>query len=369
MRRIFQRAWTAIERFGGAVRRVLTPSDQAWRAASWAMLALWAAIPISFVLLEVVPRFTFERFVGQLTLFVALALVSLGVLLIVRLLSLLQPRYRFALLLAMGPVALFLLVVWQAKGMVLGGLMTLAGFSLTAGSIAALVRPGPVRRRRYGAIVFLLGGAALLATLAFGLSAPPKDPNPTLAHYRLAGMTLDLPDPGKPGPYRVHEFTYGSGTDRYRPEYAARASWRSRPVDGSRLDEVWKGPAGALRSLYWGFGPKTFPVQGRVWAPEGRGPFPLVLIVHGNHDMERFSDPGYAYLGELLASQGFILVSVDENFLNSSLADYVNPLKPRTGDENDARGWMLLEHLVQWRGWNADPANPLYGRVDFDRSG
>ena len=48
------------------------------------------------------------------------------------------------------------------------------------------------------------------------------------------------------------------------------------------------------------------------------GLFPLVLIVHGNHLMNDYSDPGYEYLGKLLASKGYIFVSVDENFLNAA---------------------------------------------------
>jgi hypothetical protein len=50
--------------------------------------------------------------------------------------------------------------------------------------------------------------------------------------------------------------------------------------------------------------------------------------------MKDFSDPGYAYLGELFASRGFIAVSVDENFLNGDIRS-----------ENDARAYVLLEHL------------------------
>jgi hypothetical protein len=184
-----------------------------------------------------------------------------------------------------------------------------------------------------------------------------------------------MPDPGKTGPYRVVTFTYGSGKDRYRPEFGAEARFLTRSVDGSKLDERWTGPGGWARGLYWGFGSKAFPVQGRVWAPDTsgagapKGPFPLVLIVHGNHQMEAFSDPGYAYLGRLLASQGFILVSVDENFLNSSLADEINPFATRNGQENVARGWMLLEHLAQWRAWTADPHHPLFGMADMNHIG
>ena len=44
----------------------------------------------------------------------------------------------------------------------------------------------------------------------------------------------------------------------------------------------------------------------------------MILTVHGNHGMEHHSDPGYAYLGEHLSSRGFVMVSVDENFINGT---------------------------------------------------
>ena len=43
--------------------------------------------------------------------------------------------------------------------------------------------------------------------------------------------------------------------------------------------------------------------------PGASGPWhvrTLTLMVHGNHDIKDFSDPGYAYLGELFASRGTI---------------------------------------------------------------
>ena len=76
--------------------------------------------------------------------------------------------------------------------------------------------------------------------------------------------------------------------------------------------------------------------------------------------MQEFSDPGYDYLGELLASRGFILVSVDANFLNSDGA------QGRPEDENDARGWLMLEHLRFWEKWNETPGNPFYQKVDMN---
>ncbi|MNW52207.1 Alpha/beta hydrolase family protein [compost metagenome] len=97
--------------------------------------------------------------------------------------------------------------------------------------------------------------------------------------------------------------------------------------------------------------------------PEGNGSFPLVLIVHGNHLMEDYSDDGYAYLGQLLASRGFIAVSVDENFLNYSVW---------TGIPNNdikTRAWILLKHLQQIDSFAEDPSTPFYQKVDFSQIG
>jgi hypothetical protein len=120
-----------------------------------------------------------------------------------------------------------------------------------------------------------------------------------------------------------------------------------------------------MRTRYWGFNDKALPLNARVWYPEGKGPFPLVLIVHGNHSDREFSDPGYEYLGRLMASRGFIFVSVDENFLNDAWYDVFDHLKT----ENDCRAWLLLKHLELWRAWNEDPEKPFYGKVDMDNIG
>ncbi|HEV2194176.1 MAG TPA: hypothetical protein VGR55_01240 [Candidatus Acidoferrum sp.] len=78
--------------------------------------------------------------------------------------------------------------------------------------------------------------------------------------------------------------------------------------------------------------------------------------------MADFSDPGYEYLGELLASRGFILASIDENFLNGGLF-HDPPLKPGSA----VRGWLLLEHLKLWKEWNQAAGNPFQGKVDLSR--
>jgi dienelactone hydrolase len=167
-------------------------------------------------------------------------------------------------------------------------------------------------------------------------------------------------DPSQPGPYKVLSLTYGSGTDRQRPEFGRDADLKTPSVDATPFVEGNEGWRVGVRDWFWGFDFKKFPRNGRVWYPEGPGPFPLVLVVHGNHNMVDFSDPGYAWIAELLASRGFITVSVDENFFNGS---WVGGLEK----ENDGRGWMLLKHLEVWRHWNRTPGNPFHRKVAMDR--
>jgi hypothetical protein len=132
-------------------------------------------------------------------------------------------------------------------------------------------------------------------------------------------------------------------------------------VDATPAYEGYQGIAGGFYKWVFGSDFKHLPLNGLVWMPEGEGPFPIALIVHGNHKATEYSDPGYAYLGEHFASRGFITVSVDENFLNG------HALWDGSGNEMPIRAWLLLKHLQVWRGWNAEPGNPFYGKVDLDR--
>lgn len=197
-------------------------------------------------------------------------------------------------------------------------------------------------------LVAIVVGAALTGCAA-SLNLTPSDHEAV-----LASQTLDAPHPAREGPYEVERLYYGSGTDKNRPEYRDSVTITTESVDASKLVDL--GGSADERNGYWGFTPEEFPINGRVWYPEGDGPFPVVLIVHGNHDPRDFSDPGYGYLGELMASRGYIFVSVDQNFINGGIRE-----------ENDGRGWLLLKHLEAWRGFNEDEANPFFGKADLDR--
>lgn len=173
---------------------------------------------------------------------------------------------------------------------------------------------------------------------------------------------LTVDNPSTPGEYDVDVLYYGSGKDKHRDIFSNEVDIKTESVDGTAFIDNWKGFGGWYRTLYWGFDYKELPLNARVWYPAQQGKFPLVLVVHGNHGMQDYSDGGYEYLGELLASRGYIVASIDENFLNGSWSDIFGGLE----NENDARAWLLLEHLKVWHNWNNDSSNVFYNKVDIN---
>ena len=147
--------------------------------------------------------------------------------------------------------------------------------------------------------------SSLLSLLALGACMGALELAPDDSEKVLARHLLDVPSPLESGSYEVGALYYGSGTDKNRPEFRDSVAFSTASVDASKL--VSLGGSAKSRNKYWGFKPDSFPLNGRVWYPQGEGPFPLVLVAHGNHSMDDFSDPGYEYLGRHLASRGFIL--------------------------------------------------------------
>lgn len=199
---------------------------------------------------------------------------------------------------------------------------------------------------RLAVIVAGLGLAACTQPLIL----VPSDADRVLAHRSIAAA-----NPGVPGVLTARTLYYGAAGNRRRPEFRDSATYRTGTVDASAFARM-EPPQARSRKKYWGYDNTKFPLNGRVWYPDGAGPFPLVLVVHGNHNMKEYSDPGYQWLGELLASRGFILASIDENFLNGGIRG-----------ENDARGWMLLKHLEVFRALNDSAGKPLHRKIDMTR--
>jgi dienelactone hydrolase len=344
--------------------RSLAPEPRTWHGAAWGLIVvtaiLWLMTCYDFI-------FSGPAHVSHLGSWLAMAALTVATplagLLIRLLLNLLRARDPFFSWTSAACIAmLFLIFMIGGNLSLIVGAVFLLGAILIGGGIAA----SSSVKRTLAITCASIGAMGLIAAGVFLAWNGKRQPDPSNAAANVKVAQLTAADPSQPGPFKVRTLTYGSGIDKHRPEYAAGAAIRTAPVDGSAFVDNWKGRVGWARTRFWGFDAKKMPVQGRVWYPEGDGPFPLVLIVHGNHDMEDYSDPGYAYLGELMASRGFIFTSVDENFLNGSFSDLLG--MPDTGlkEETDGRAWMLLEHVRVWKEWNAAAANPFHGKVDTE---
>lgn len=351
----------------------IKPGNFAWRGAAWGLLLgstifwgvtnllTWKPGMLVWTMLVII-------FLPPVVLLLGAGLVHL----LLEWLSRWHRFYRYAL--AAGFSVFFLTFVlttsFEMAGVVGSGLGILC-FSCIGAAVMVTRKTrwgGLTRWQRviftFGSLLGIIGfvggglwlitpGGKTLETLNTALMAEPEFPIPQLMDPTLAGN------------YSVSTFTYGSGKDLRRPEYGSDVDILSRTVDATPFVQGWEGIPGWILRQYWGFDLESLPLNGRVWMPEGDGPFPLILVVHGNHRQEDFSDPGYDYLGELLASRGMILVSVDQNFLNGTWTSLFNGEENR--NENDARGWLLLEHLRLWKQWNTTERHALYQKVDWEK--
>lgn len=364
MIKFFKRIWKAIVGF----LKKLKPGPIAWKGAN---KAIGATVVIIWIIASLM------MFVTQPQTYFGLLMVLLGLII--------------AFLMGAGAILGKLIIKHMNKGLfwVIPGAFFLMPFAFGIGSLSwkfpvfvivfagalgagifSLTKKTRSQSTLLQKITASIGTLIGLAGLVWGLVwLADTGFKPEVEHINAANKSeyrpdhIQLADPSEPGPYEVEYLTYGSGEDKHRPEFGEDAAIITDSIDGSRLLSGWEGMTGKLRTWYWGFDDESLPINGRVWYPKGEGPFPLALIVHGNHSMFDFSDPGYEYLGELLASQGIIMVSVDENFINSGWTDFIGD---GLNEENDARGWLLLEHLKYWEKWNNTEGGLFGGKVDME---
>lgn len=339
----------------------LKPDRSARRGAYWAafVTVIWAAVTGA---LNIKSGF------GLATDFLfAFLVVALGIPLVALIVALLLTILRRLPRLLSGYfVGAFLAIwlIWRSPyGFWTSALLLIVETAL--GAALATIFSGSLRHasRAKKVVTFAIAALALAANVEiFGFFHTDGVDEALIEVEKETGPLppmLNAANPSEAGPYAVKTLLYGRGDDLRRPEYGSSVALRTRTFDASKFFKDFKGWQAYLRRIYWGFGMDRLPLNGRVWYPGGPGRFPLVLIVHGNHGMSQFSDPGYAYLGKLMASRGFIFVSIDENFLNSGL--YHDPPKQQV-----VRGLLLLEHLKTWHEWNEAQSNPFYRKIDME---
>jgi dienelactone hydrolase len=355
--------WRRLRDWGARQWAAIRPGREARRGAVWGTLAA-AAICVIIGGLYIQTGFGYVFDFAFCILFAAI-LIPLVALLVMLLLSIFRKLPRYATGVIVGSCTV-VMMLWGPPQL---GIFMAILMGLAAGVLGATIATffcgnfgqAALSKKIVVASLFVLALAGNIYFVWLFVHAgsmekliswkPPADSMPA---------KLTAPDPSSTGPFRVLQLFYGVGKDIRRPEYGSSVAIKTRTVDSSDFFKDFDGWKRWSRKKYWGFDVDKLPLNARVWYPEGPGPFPLALIVHGNHNMANFSDPGYAYLGELLASRGIILASIDENFLNSGL--FHDPDKQQA-----VRGWMLLEHLKLWREWNQTESNPFHGKVDMSR--
>lgn len=266
----------------------------------------------------------------------------------------------------LAPNAMIASIVYV--GGLIGGLVGFARGVITTGQTTlrdTVPSPIPSSRARRMVAALAVGASLLLCAAMLAVAAYPGSTGhlvaPDAAFDGSVAVETSLTDPGEPGSFGVRTLSYGSGIDRQRPEFGAAATLITDPVDATQWLPRLENGDDEARTWFWGFDRDALPLDGLVWYPDGAGPFPLVIVVHGNHAMGQPSEPGYAYLGEHLASRGYVVASIDEDFLNGSWAGDWG------GREQLVRAWLVRLHIAVLRDWSADPGNPLSGLVDPTR--
>ncbi len=112
------------------------------------------------------------------------------------------------------------------------------------------------------------------------------------------------------------------------------------------------------RERYLGYDSTEVPLRGRIYYPEEAKNCPVIFIVHGNHNLITDSYLGYGYLGEHLASRGYVVVSVDENACNFYWPEGLS-------GENAGRAYLLLENMRVVQTYNN--SGPLQDKLDYNK--
>ena len=358
MKKIFQKLVSWCKRALLAV----TPGKNALNGAAKVLLFIVILLLLLSAIIDSINTNDAWLFLLYIGYAVLLGLLAIGINWALKMLMNIPKLLRFALM-----VSFFLLTILFRENL---AYMIVAVSSVLGAASFSLFKTKFKNLTLVKKIISLLGFGAAITFVVIGIvgyivDGVEVDPMINAAFTSKKEVVhIPLESPATEGTFQVKTLYYGSGKDKHRKHFGANVDIETDAVNGVAFLDNWDGLSGWWRTKYWGFDSKSLPLNAQVWYPEGDGPFPLVLIVHGNHGMQDYSDTGYEYLGKLLASRGMIAASVDENFLNSSWSD---TFSDGLAKENDARAWILLEHLRQWHEWNASETSLFYQKIDTDK--
>ena len=230
---------------------------------------------------------------------------------------------------------------WTAR-VVLFSALVVAALCLAALSFWSVVGRRVVTPPTVGTLLLSGGLTLLLAVFLFTDGFDDHYIRRYLALAPLDAARESLDASLTAGPHLVETLDYGPGR-QLEAGTVDLTRYMSRDTDDL---------TGSYVDVYLEYDLGHVPLEGRVWYPADGENCPVLFIAHGNHEITTQSYLGYAYLGEYLASHGYVVVSVDQNACNML-----------TG-ENDGRAVLLLEHIGVLLEYSQEAGNPLQGRID-----
>jgi hypothetical protein len=209
-----------------------------------------------------------------------------------------------------------------------------------------------IRQRKFKQIFgYAAGGIALAAMVLYGIFFRTDsfgesrisfylNAAPAVPAEAASGFDRYLEN----GTFEVAELSYGNSDD---------SDIKTEAIDISQLATLEeRGFFEMILALGSDYDFSETPIKGVIYLPTGKTSCPTLVIVHGNHAADEPSYLGYDYLGRYLASNGYVVVSVDESICND------------LGVMNDSRAILLLENIKAILGENNNASSPLYGAID-----
>ena len=151
----------------------------------------------------------------------------------------------------------------------------------------------------------------------------------------------------KDGTNEVEEYSYGPGEDFDIHTETIDVTGYATVEDRSFFDK--------LAEIGSDYDFKETPIAGEIYCPKAQTDCPTLIIVHGAHTSADPSYLGYEYLGRYLASNGYVVISVDENIIND------------LNTTNDIRAIVMLENIKAILKENEDLQSPIYGKIDASK--
>ncbi len=271
-------------------KRIRGGLSKAWRRLlPGALTRKGAAVGILFFLVVFIVAFgmylrpglpgIFDSLAGVLCYAVMIFLIGLGIGIVLKIFAVLPSFVN-----KIGLVSLILLIVFFIKrgwpfpvGLGAGLVFGLAGAFLGSGLASLFSKTFRQTRLTKKLFVFfkVLSPLAFIVLCIIWLASKGSDRHLTEFKEGPSQVApLSASDPSLPGPFKVRTLTYGSGTDKHRPEFGQKAALKTESVDATTFIKNNKGWKMKVRHWYWGFDFKRFPLNGRVWYPEGDGHSP-----------------------------------------------------------------------------------------------